>query len=209
MELFLSSAKVGALLRSGADLREAAEHHARLAERVGDESEVADSYISLGLHYTVSRPPRPRAGAAGVGGRDGARGARQRLLTRALVNLNADWTHDDAERAAEIGREAVAASTTLGDLTWISSACVNLMLATLVSGEWDEAMALLDEGLLEGPDRVPRRAGPMPDPACPRGELRALADLDSAQAEEDLAVQACDQAVRAVMVLAAGDRDVR
>jgi len=208
VELLLSSAKVSALLRSGADLREAADHHARLAERVGDASDVADSYISLGLHYTVSGP----RGLGRVLLESAAAMAREahdmRLLSRALVNLNADWTHDDAERAAEIGREAVAASATLGDLSWISSACINLLLATLVSGEWDETTALLDEGLLEGPDRFHAELVRCQIQHA-RGETFVpSADLDSAQAAEDLAVQACDQAVRAMMVLARGDRDV-
>ncbi len=150
--LRLSRVRVSALLRTGADLRDTAEEHARYADRIGDESEVADSYISLALHYMVRGPHRLGRilleSAASI-----AREAHDsRLLARALTNLNADWTQDDAERAADLGREAFGVATGLGDHSWISSAMANALLAMLVSGEWDEAMALLREREIDGPN---------------------------------------------------------
>ena len=106
----LTRARVANLLRTGADIRDAAEDHARYADRVGDESEVADSYISLALHYMV-RGPHRLGRVLLESAADIAREARDhRLLARALTNLNADWTQDDAARAAELGRDAVTAA---------------------------------------------------------------------------------------------------
>ena len=131
-----------------------------------------------------------------------------RLLTRALTNLNADWTHDDARRAAEFGREAVAASRTIGDLSWVSSGVVNLCLATLVSGEWDEAIALLDEDVLDGLDFVHGELVRCQINTARQQPYTPTQAFESLVAEEDLSMQACRKAVRARIALASGDPGV-
>ena len=151
-ELDLSMAMHSALLRSGGPIREVAEQTARLAERVGDESHVADSYIGLGLHYTVAGPRRLGRilleAAADI-----ARSTHDNdILIRALTNLNADWTQDDVARAVELGREATEVGRRLGDRTWTSVAVVNLVIAAYPHGDWDEALTWVngDElGLLD------------------------------------------------------------
>ena len=144
-ELDLSMAMHSALLRSGGPIREVAEQTARLAERVGDESDVADSYIGLGLHYTVAGPRRLGRilleAAADI-----ARSTHDNdILIRALTNLNADWTQDDVARAVELGREAIEVGRRLGDRyvdqcrrwsTWSSRAYPH--------GDWDEALTWVD-----------------------------------------------------------------
>lgn len=205
--LRLSRVRVSALLRTGADLRDTAEEHARYADRIGDESEVADSYISLALHYMVRGPHRLGRvlleSAASI-----ARQARDsRLLARALTNLNADWTQDDAARAAELGREALAVATGLGDQSWIGSASANALLAMLVSGEWDEALALLRSVDLDQPNQP---FGELVEChiACARGQgWQARRRLEDPLHQEDKVVQSVVKLVHARVALESGDRE--
>ncbi len=150
----LAREKVVAVLRLGHDLRDSTEHHARLADLVGDDSEIADSYISLALHFNV-------AGPRGLGrvlldsAVERARVAHDpNLLARAMVNVNAEWTQDDAERAVEAGRQALAAARVVSDRVLVSGAAANLVLALEVGGGWDEALALLDDDLLDENDAI-------------------------------------------------------
>jgi hypothetical protein len=209
VELALTRARVSSLLRTGADLREVAEQHARLADRVGDESDVADSYVSLALHYLVSGPH-------GLGrvlldsAAEMARSAHDaRLLARALTNLNADWTQDDARRGVELGREAVDAGRTIGDRSWVSSATANLLMGLHLTGEWEETMERIESDDLVDVDSffglvIKSRI------LHARGEEWVPDLSDTATfAEEDLALQSYRKAVQARAAQAAGAADVR
>lgn len=202
--LKLSRVRVSALLRTGADLRDTAEEHARLADRVGDEFEVADSYISLALHYMVRGPHRlgrVLLESAATIARDAREG---RLLARALTNLNADWTQDDAERAAELGREALEVAIGLGDLSWIGSATANAVLAMLLSGEWDAAVALLEPDDLDGPNQP---FGELVEChiACARGwGWQVKRTLEDPLHQEDMVVQAVVKMIHARVALEDG-----
>ena len=104
-----------ALLRTGADFREAAEQEGRLAELVGSPAEIAGNFMSLALHYMIVGP-RQVARVLMDSAADRARDLHDtRLLARVLSNLNAEWTQDDAERASELGREAAEAGRRMGD----------------------------------------------------------------------------------------------
>jgi class 3 adenylate cyclase/predicted ATPase len=193
--LELHRVQINTLLRTESDLREAAENHARLADRVGDESDVADSYISLALHF-LTAGPRGLARVLLQSAAERARAAHDPLLlVRALTNLNADWAPDDARVATEFGRAAVAGVASTGDLRWISGASINLMLAAFLAGEWDEALALLEGGVIDQLDNVfagvvqgsIATARGLPPPPVP--------EIDAA--EEDLAVSAFLNALRA------------
>jgi hypothetical protein len=145
---------INTLLRTESDIREAAESHARLADRVGDESDVADSYVSLALHF-LTAGPRGLARVLLQSAADRARAAHDHLLlVRALTNLNADWAPDDARVAAGFGVEALEVVGLTGDLRWTSGATLNLVLARYLMGDWDDCLAALAEQNLDPLDSV-------------------------------------------------------
>ena len=141
LELILIRAMISARLRIGGEIRDLSEDSARLAEKLGDRNQIANSYVSLALHYMTKGPHglgRMLLESAAEIAREAHDGL---ILCRALGNLNADWTQDDAARAAEYGREAAAAARSLGDHYWTSSTALNLTFALTVQGAWDEALA--------------------------------------------------------------------
>ena len=139
--LELARRKAGALLRQGADMRENAELQARLADRLGDPSEMADAHMGLALHYAAVGPPS----IARLLLTSAARFAREAhdtmQLTRVLVNLNADLTQDDAAEAIEVGKEAVQSARMTGDPQWIDYAVLNRLVAEFAHGDWDTVEA--------------------------------------------------------------------
>ncbi|WP_125035445.1 adenylate/guanylate cyclase domain-containing protein [Nocardioides sp. LS1] len=144
-EIQLLRAMISAALRTGADIRNLSEDLARLAEKLGTPSEIANGYVSLALHY-MTKGPHGLGRMLLESAAEIARDSHDMLiLCRALGNLNADWTQDDAERAAGYGRQAVEAARVFGDAYWISSSALNLVLAQTVSGDWDEVLLRADE----------------------------------------------------------------
>jgi class 3 adenylate cyclase/tetratricopeptide (TPR) repeat protein len=128
------------LLRAGGEFRDAAEEKAQLAELVGDQAEIAESYVALALHYMIN-------GIRGLGralfesAAEIARGLHDNaVLSRCLVNLNVSWAPDDAARAAQFGRDAMPVSRRSGLAHSHSLAAANLALAELVLGDWDHAL---------------------------------------------------------------------
>jgi hypothetical protein len=148
-ELGLVRPVIAARLRTGSDFRDLAELGVRLAERLGSQRETANSYVSLATHY-MTRGPHGLGRMLLESAADLARSCHDTLtLCRALGNLNADWTQDDAERAASFGREAVLAARATGDQYWVSSSGLNLALALAVLGEWEDTLAIWRaEGLM-------------------------------------------------------------
>jgi class 3 adenylate cyclase/tetratricopeptide (TPR) repeat protein len=140
--LELARAMTRSMLRLSMDFRLVAEDGLRLAELVGDEQAIADSYIGLSLHYSnngvmgLSRMLLESAAALARKNHDIL------ALTRALVNLNAVWNQDDAELAVRFGREALEAARSTAYQTWISAAASNLQIARWEAGDWDEALTL-------------------------------------------------------------------
>ncbi|MGH3362822.1 MAG: hypothetical protein ACRDOM_10240, partial [Nocardioides sp.] len=139
-ELELHVVMVRARIRGGGDVLELAHEQARLAEFIGDASAIVDSYLSLSVHYGRNGP----RGLGFVLLESAANIAREnhdsRQLSRALLNLNADLTQDDAKRAVQFGREALSVARSVGDAPWTSVAACNVLLAQMVHGEWDEAL---------------------------------------------------------------------
>ncbi len=153
VELQLIGAVVTARLRAGADFHEAAMREVRLADRVGDASDIAGSYMTLALHYVI-RGPHALGRILLEHAADMAREARDaRLLVRALTNLNANLTQEDAARAVECGQDACRAAAQLGDRSWQSNSAVNLLMAQFVLGDWDGALATLDGVALDRGER--------------------------------------------------------
>ncbi len=153
LEVTLIRSLIGARLRMGGEIRDLAEDSARLAEKLGDPSQIANSYVSLALHYMIAGPHglgRMLLESAAESAREAHDGL---ILCRALGNLNADWTQDDAARAADYGREAAAAARALGDHYWTSSTALNLTFALAVRGAWDEALLCCDGEAVDPLDR--------------------------------------------------------
>jgi class 3 adenylate cyclase len=148
--MHLRRREVAVALRAGdEDLRGAAEHQARLAERLGRPTLIADAYLSMSFHY-ITRGPFTVGRLLLDAAADIARHNHDtRLLVTILSNLNALTTQDDAERAVAIGRESDEAARRVGDVYWTGAAGLNLMLALLIRGDWDEALALEVDGLLD------------------------------------------------------------
>jgi class 3 adenylate cyclase/tetratricopeptide (TPR) repeat protein len=129
----------------GQDGRDLMETRLRLAEEVGAEHEVADTFLALGLFYSgigVSSLSKllTRAGA------DLAREQhRPVVLARALVNLTSENLAEDLRESMAHGREALDVATGAGHSMMISFARVNLVLALLQHGDWAELEELLGE----------------------------------------------------------------
>lgn len=118
---------------------------ARLADYLGDQTAIAASYTALSLYY-MRVGPRGLSQLLMEAAADVARASRDnREVARSLANLNADFLQDDTERAVEYGREALATGALVGDRTMISVIVLNLAMALLLHGEWDESLTLADD----------------------------------------------------------------
>ena len=129
----------------GLDGRETLDIRMRLADRLGDAGELADSLAGLSVYYANTGAPgvsRLFLGAA-------ADLAREHQLpgplARALTNLTADRIGADLSEAVELGKEAVAVSLRAGFRGMLMVAEANLVLALWASGRWSE----LDSALAE------------------------------------------------------------
>ena len=205
VQMLLARATVRAQVRTGADLLAAAERQARIAERVGTPSDVADSFVSLALHY-LTRGPRSVGRMLLDAAASIAREAHDNAsLVHILSNLNADWTQDDALWASQFGRDAVEAGRRTGDPSRMSLAVTNLMLAQLVHGDWDELETYLDAVAYDEFD-VAYFTMMGTEVAAVRGEHWVpRTEPDPEHAPEDRGAQALWQIVRAQAALNAGD----
>jgi class 3 adenylate cyclase len=147
--LALSEAVYGAQVRMGMDVRDVCEQRVRLAELLGDESAIADSYISLAIYYSTT-------GAIGLGMvllESSAARARAvhntNILGRALANLAASLNGQDTAPAIANGVEAVEVARMQGSFFLSSVATTNLVLAHWSAGNWDEVDVLVREGSFE------------------------------------------------------------
>jgi len=147
--LALSEAVYGAQLRMSMDIRDVCDRRIRLAELLGDEAAIADSYSSLAVYYSTT-------GALSLGrvllesSAETARAAHNPIiLGRALTNLAAGFNGEDAARAVEFGLEAVDVVRMQGSSFVSSVAAVNLLLAHWSAGNWAEVEALAEGGSFE------------------------------------------------------------
>ncbi len=153
VQLELLRVLIGCKLDTGQDFGEETFEKLRFAELVGDDSEMADAYVSLALHcgrsgaISISRTILESAAEIAQRNHD------RLMRTRVLVNLNALWTNEDTAKAVEIGREASREASALGDASWTSIAFINLALGLLLEGEWSEAADLMDQDVSWGTDQ--------------------------------------------------------
>jgi class 3 adenylate cyclase len=136
--LALSYAVFRAQIATGADLREVCDRQVRLAELLGDEAAIADSYASLAVHYSSTK-------AVGLGmvllesSAAKARAAHDPIiLGRVLTSLVAALNGEDAARAVAAGEEALEVVRLQGSSFAASLAAVNLVLAHWSAGNWDD-----------------------------------------------------------------------
>ena len=144
VRLQLLRALIGFKLETNQDFREPCDEQLRLAELLGDDAAIAESFLSLGLHYSradaqiVARLLMQAAADMAQRNHD------PRMRTKVLTNLNALWTADDLHAAVEFGREAQQDVPAIGEPYWASVAGVNLALATVLEGAWSDASALAE-----------------------------------------------------------------
>ena len=141
--LELGLAVTSAQLGLGLDMRETIDLRMRLADRLGEQGELAQALAELSLHYS-------NTGAFGVGRifvEASARHAREHqlpsALARALVNLTASAQSMDLVEAAEFAQESLAASNRSGITNMRATAEANLVLVMSVAGRWSELDAEL------------------------------------------------------------------
>ena len=141
----LSARLVRSRMLLGLDFRDAADEAVRLATRSGEPGLIADSYISLALHYLFN-------GASGLGrvllesAEPLAREAHDSLtLSRILQNLQAYGNPEDAQAAYDLGARSMATARLSGDSAYIINAATNHAISAWLVGQWDEALSLLSE----------------------------------------------------------------
>ena len=151
--LALSDAVYGAQMRMSMDIREVCDRRVRLAELLGDEAAIADSYSSLAVYYSTT-------GAISLGrvllesSAARARAAHNPIiLGRALTNLAAGFNGEDAAQAVATGREAVEVVRLQGSSFVSSIAAINLVLAHWSAGNWDDLDELVQHGSFEEGER--------------------------------------------------------
>jgi class 3 adenylate cyclase/tetratricopeptide (TPR) repeat protein len=139
LSLAVSSAQTGL----GLDPREALDLRMRLADRLGEQGELAEALAVLSLHYTTTA-------AFGVGRiflEASARHSREHqlpgALARALVNLAAAAQTTDLVEAAEFAHESLAAANRAGITNMLATSQANLVLVLSAAGRWTELDAAL------------------------------------------------------------------
>ena len=141
--LDLSRAISSAGARLKVDTRDVLETRIKLAERIGDAGELADSFTGLSIHYGTSGASS-LAGVLLEAAADLARTNHQpAALARSLLNLTVHRMLDDLDKAVEVGREAVLVASRTGVSMWISYSKINLLLALWGRGNWTEAEEIL------------------------------------------------------------------
>ncbi len=144
VRLQLLRSLIGLKLETNQDFREPCDEQLRLAELLGDDAAVADSFLSLGLHYSradaqiVARLLMQAAADMAQRNHD------PRMRGKVLTNLNALWMADDLQAAVEFGREAQSDVATMGEPYWASVGGINLAMALVLEGAWTEADTLVE-----------------------------------------------------------------
>jgi len=123
--------------------RDVLEARIKLAERIGDAGELADSFTGLSVHYGQSGASS-LAGVLLEAAADLARTNHQpAALARSLLNLTVHRMLDDLDKAIEVGHEAVSVASGAGVSVWISYSEINLLLALWGRGSWAEVEEIL------------------------------------------------------------------
>jgi tetratricopeptide (TPR) repeat protein len=127
----------------GLDPRDSIDVQMRLADRLGEQGDLAEALAVLSIHYSST-------GAFGVGRiflEASARQAREHqlpgALARALVNLVAGAQSSDLVEAVEFAHESVSVSNRTGITNIRAIAEANLVVVLLSSGRWTEMDAAL------------------------------------------------------------------
>jgi hypothetical protein len=135
------------------DIREVCDRQVRLAELLGDEAAIADSYASLAVYYSTTK-------AVGLGmvllesSATKARAAHDPIiLGRVLTNLTAAFNGEDTARAVAAGQESVEVLRRQGSSFMSSLAAVNLLIAHWCAGDWDQVDQLVRHSSFEDVDQ--------------------------------------------------------
>ena len=134
--------------------RESLAVRARLAEKVDDPGELADTFLWTGIDHLFTGATTLGLTLIDATARIARENQLTQPLTRALINLTANAITEDAGEAVVSGREAVMASRRGGTASQRSTAQLNLALALWVRGSWGE-MATLVGSVRPGIGAVP------------------------------------------------------
>ena len=134
--------------------RESLAVRARLAEKVDDPGELADTFLWTGIDHLFTGATTLGLTLIDATARIARENQLTQPLTRALINLTANAITEDAGEAVVSGREAVLASRRGGTASQRSTAQLNLALALWVRGSWSE-MATLVGSVRPGIGAVP------------------------------------------------------
>jgi class 3 adenylate cyclase/tetratricopeptide (TPR) repeat protein len=141
--LDLGQVVTGAELALGLDMLGALDVQIRIADRLGDVNQLAESIGALGNAYILSGAPR----AGEIFQEAAARLAREHQLLRPLglimSNLGSTRLERDLEASAAASQEALSVLARTGVRAPTAVAQVNLATALLGMGRWDELDTLL------------------------------------------------------------------
>ena len=152
--LALSYPMYRAQMAMSMDIRDVCERWVRLAELLGDEAAIADSYASLATYYSTTGAvslSMVLLESSAARARDAHNPS---ILGRALTNLTAAFNGEDTSRAISAGRESLEVGRRQGSIPISSGAAVNLVLAYWSAGEWDDLELLVDQATFDEADRL-------------------------------------------------------
>lgn len=130
--------------RLGQDRTDVYDRRLQIADKLGDREQIAEVLNALGVRYNILGAGEMSAVLASAAA-DIARSEHiPGVLSRCLLNLNSYYTTTSLPKAIEAGTEAVDVADRAGVAVWKEFALVNLYLALLSSGRWDELEERLD-----------------------------------------------------------------
>ena len=134
-----------AAARFGDPRRDVLDRRLQIAERIGDQEELADALTALALSYSMLGSPLTSRTVMSAAADLARTNHFPVALSRCLSNLTVEYNLIDLPRAVEVGREAVEVAGRAGIALWMSFTDANLTLALMAAGEWDA----LDESLAQ------------------------------------------------------------
>ncbi|HXQ95426.1 MAG TPA: hypothetical protein VN800_00750, partial [Candidatus Acidoferrales bacterium] len=190
-------------------------HAAEVAERVDDAAEhgdlldiLADTLVTRGSALGQMGRLREGVGTIEIGERIAREFDFPDTLMRALNNRSVSQAETDPVAALEATRDGLALARRLGDRRWMLSFSSNVGNNAMVTGDWDGALAVLEEALASDPG--PADGALLLDNAISVRALRgepveaAIGQLEAMVAGADPLLRGFVNDVRATAAFAAG-----
>ncbi len=123
---------------------------ARLAEKVNDPGELADTFLWTGIDHLFTGATTLGLTLVEAAARIARENQLPQPLARALINLTANAIGEDAKEAVAYGRETVASARRGGNAAQVWYGQINLVLALWVRGEWSDLTTTLGTARMVG-----------------------------------------------------------